>query len=499
MVRRHDALNILDWMEELAAAKAKPAKAAKRTSAAKGTAKKPAKKRGGKTLSEATKKKIAKSVTQTHDTGVKVDKQKAKYEKAKKPPAKSASKANGKAADKTPSKRTKKGAAKDREPSSGVSKPSAKDTADTKLVENMGEEIHSAGKFKVLHVADSGMAIVTGGDAEPRLFRGKRAKASAKQYANYQAAKSGASTKKLIRKRSGHQLDPNSMVSKMRKRGLSDDQIVDEVDNSLKQFTTALMKGKGTCEIIAGVGGTGKTFGVTQVLGKENRGKTWEKFGGSMTAMDLYKFLYENRKGKVLVLDDVDVFKDTDMANILKNALDSKKVREVGWGSKSTVSKPKSMTDDEFEEHKDKELDDARETDAKSGEGKATNRESKWKPPKTFKFDSRVIFITNKPMKDILEHPHLGAVASRAIGKVDYDFDDDLVMAKLGKTYKFGGEDDPEGITKEDRDKVFNAIEDAYKGGKISNLSMRVMPNALNMYSAVGFDQMKKMLESGAL
>lgn len=83
---RVTSLNEIELIMEIAAAR-KPA--------AKGKAapKKPAAKRK---VSEATKKKIAKSVKKTHATGVKVDRKKAGYEKAKKKPTKAAKKAAAK-------------------------------------------------------------------------------------------------------------------------------------------------------------------------------------------------------------------------------------------------------------------------------------------------------------------------------------------------------------------------------------------------------------------
>jgi hypothetical protein len=54
---------------------------------------------------------------------------------------------------------------------------------------------------------------------------------------------------------------------------------------------------------------------------------------GKATPVFLYKFLYDH-SDKVIVLDDMDeVFKDNTGANILKAALDSKRVRKVTYGS----------------------------------------------------------------------------------------------------------------------------------------------------------------------
>jgi hypothetical protein len=56
---------------------------------------------------------------------------------------------------------------------------------------------------------------------------------------------------------------------------------------------------------------------------------------GQMTPLCLYGHLYRNKDaGRILVLDDIDsVFKKLEGVNILKAAMDTKKVRNISWAS----------------------------------------------------------------------------------------------------------------------------------------------------------------------
>ena len=112
--------------------------------------------------------------------------------------------------------------------------------------------------------------------------------------------------------------------------------------------------------IVTGEGGLGKTHTVRKML-RENRrveDSDYKMISGFATPKALYRLMYENLD-KTLVFDDCDsVFKDPDSANLLKAALDDKKVRRVSWLS----------------ERIDEEL------------------------PNEFDFTGRVIFISNIPM-----------------------------------------------------------------------------------------------------
>ena len=86
---------------------------------------------------------------------------------------------------------------------------------------------------------------------------------------------------------------------------------------------------------VTGAPGVGKTYTVEQVLenAKEQKNTTFEIIKGAISAVNLYKAGYRNRRpGSVIVLDDADsIFNDEDALNILKVLCDSSDVRRVSW------------------------------------------------------------------------------------------------------------------------------------------------------------------------
>lgn len=486
---------------------------------------KAAPKKSGKKASKDTNDKRSKSLKEVHRTGVKKDGEKAKYKKAaaKTPAVKKASDKKAKPPDTAKAKKPAKVASKPTKPKAGPKKSAllgewGKGTKhEAQLVELLGDKVHEAGKngrFVVHHYKKEKVATVTDSKSgEVKFFNGRGSKSAARRYADHVAnsIENGGSRKPDKVKKgkeknanehgyptTGRKLDPDSLVSRLRDKGVSDDDIVDKIDKRVVQFTRGLKEDNGTSEIISGSAGTGKTFLVKQTLGADNLGKTWEHLaGGAVTARALYSFLYRNRDGKILVLDDVDAFKNLDMVNMLKGALDSD-LQKVSWESQGTRTKPKGMSDEDFYSQLDRELEESEDGSDEDGKGsKKKAKKQTWKPPSSFKFTSKVIFITNKPMKQIINDPHLGAVASRA-SRVDYDFDDRLIMTKLRKTWKHIEADK---LPEEDRKRIFDMIEKSYKGGKAQNLTMRVMKNAIaqKKTSGMGWDDLQEMIDDGSL
>lgn len=65
---------------------------------------------------------------------------------------------------------------------------------------------------------------------------------------------------------------------------------------------------------------------------EEFDGRLYDVLSGSISAVGLFKALWDTRNGGVLVLDDTDeVFRDEVCLNLLKNALDSGKKRMLTW------------------------------------------------------------------------------------------------------------------------------------------------------------------------
>ena len=112
----------------------------------------------------------------------------------------------------------------------------------------------------------------------------------------------------------------------------------------LMDMTRAVKRGDVRAMIVTGPPGVGKSFGVEQVLSKhdvfadvanDSKLKKYEVVKGAMSAIGLYRKLYEfSDKKCILVFDDCDsVLLDDLSLNILKAALDSSKKRTIHWNT----------------------------------------------------------------------------------------------------------------------------------------------------------------------
>ena len=114
----------------------------------------------------------------------------------------------------------------------------------------------------------------------------------------------------------------------------------------LEDMTRAVKKGEVRAMIVSGAPGVGKSFGVEKVLAPhamlstiadDSKLKKFEIVKGAMSAIGLYKKLYEYSDKKcILVFDDCDsVLLDDIALNILKAALDTSKKRTISWNTDS--------------------------------------------------------------------------------------------------------------------------------------------------------------------
>jgi hypothetical protein len=114
----------------------------------------------------------------------------------------------------------------------------------------------------------------------------------------------------------------------------------------LEDMTRAVKKGEVRAMIVSGAPGVGKSFGVERVLAPhamlstiadDSKLKKFEIVKGAMSAIGLYKKLYEYSDKKcILVFDDCDsVLLDDIALNILKAALDTSKKRVISWNTDS--------------------------------------------------------------------------------------------------------------------------------------------------------------------
>ena len=158
----------------------------------------------------------------------------------------------------------------------------------------------------------------------------------------------------------------------------------------LDDMTRAVKKGDVRAMIVSGPPGVGKSFGVEKVLSRhdvfadvanDGKLKKYEIVKGAMSAIGLYKKLYEYSDKKcTLVFDDCDsVLLDDLSLNILKAALDSSKKRTISWNTDSRSLSQEGV-------------------------------------PNTFEFSGGAIFITNIKFENVKSkklQDHLAALESR--------------------------------------------------------------------------------------
>ena len=173
----------------------------------------------------------------------------------------------------------------------------------------------------------------------------------------------------------------------------TDEQIKDRMRQRFDiadEMTRAVKKGDIRAMIMTGPPGVGKSFGVETVLAKhdmfadianDSKLKKYEVVKGAMSAIGLYKKLYEfSDKKSILVFDDCDsVLLDDLSLNILKAALDSGKKRMICWNTDSRLLRSEGV-------------------------------------PNSFEFKGGAIFITNIKFENVKSkklQDHLAALESR--------------------------------------------------------------------------------------
>ena len=137
----------------------------------------------------------------------------------------------------------------------------------------------------------------------------------------------------------------------------SDQDIMDRLRERfqiLTDMTKAVKQGTVRAMIVSGPPGVGKSFGVEEVLQKDDLFNTlaekkprYEIVKGASSAIGLYAKLYEFSKAKnVLVFDDCDdILMDELSLNLLKGALDSSKRRWIAWNTDSRILRSEGIPD----------------------------------------------------------------------------------------------------------------------------------------------------------
>lgn len=154
----------------------------------------------------------------------------------------------------------------------------------------------------------------------------------------------------------------------------------------MNMMTNGIIDGKIRSLIISGAAGIGKTYSLDKALQNAHENETieYKSINGKISGIGLYEQLWNNRgPNSVLLIDDVDVFSDMDILNLLKAALDTGEKRKVCWSTSSSYLDDKNI---------DKE----------------------------FEYEGTVVFITNVDIDRELERgtklaPHLQALVSRSV------------------------------------------------------------------------------------
>jgi len=230
----------------------------------------------------------------------------------------------------------------------------------------------------------------------------------------------------------------------------TDEEVVERLRkrfNILSEMTKAVRGGTVRAMIVSGPPGVGKSFGVEEVLGKDDlfdvmgqRKPRYEVVKGAMSALGLYSKLYEYSDEKsVLVFDDCDsVLLDDLSLNILKAALDSSKKRTISWNTDSRMLRSDGI-------------------------------------PDKFEFNGGAIFITNIKFENIRSkklQDHLAALESRC-HYIDLQMDTDREKVLRIKQIVEDGMLDAYNFEDVAKDEVVNFIVD--NKSKLRELSLRTV------------------------
>jgi len=215
---------------------------------------------------------------------------------------------------------------------------------------------------------------------------------------------------------SSHQKETNSTEAtfqaaekKLAEKKWSDPELVFD---DIEKLTKIVAMGGANGLIVAGMAGLGKTFHVEKTMkdllgSPEGPNAKWRhRKGAKLSPFGLYMDLFMNRDDMTIVYDDSDsVWSDKDSVNILKSAIDTYKVRQVSWPSRSTVNL-ELMDDEEKADYLEKLYTAMVEKPEDVG--------TKIKLPSAFDFTSRIIFITNMPAAKFDKDANMSAIKSRS-------------------------------------------------------------------------------------
>lgn len=160
--------------------------------------------------------------------------------------------------------------------------------------------------------------------------------------------------------------------------------------------------------IVSGDKGVGKTYLAEQILSKQTV-RDYKIVTGSLSAVQLYKFLWEHNDA-IIVLDDVNsILQDSkDGASLLKACTDSYHSRKLHWQKMNrnciAVNRMQLKTNAEIAA----KMDEIAKTSKKLSDAHAAGMTF----PDEFYFTGAVIILTNKPLS-VIDRVTEGAVSNR--------------------------------------------------------------------------------------
>ncbi len=248
-------------------------------------------------------------------------------------------------------------------------------------------------------------------------------------------------------------------TAKAAKKEETDDEVIERLRNRfdmLNDLTKATKKGDVRAMIVSGPPGVGKSFGVETTLTKYDTAAAmsgqppkYEVIKGAMSALGLYCKLYNmSSKDNVVVFDDCDSILLDDLSlNILKAALDSKKVRRISWNTDSHKLREEGI-------------------------------------PDTFEFKGSAIFITNIKFDNVKSkklRDHLLAIESRCHYM---DLTIDTVREKMLRIKQIvrDGMLDEYSFTAEQRDAIVDFVE--LNADRLRELSLRTVIKVADLAKA---------------
>lgn len=300
------------------------------------------------------------------------------------------------------------------------------------------------------------------------------------QYRSFQKVKKGAK-KSGSRGKVAKRSVPSSVAKASgtetpdAERSFSDPNVIFD---DIEKLSKVVASGAQNALIIAGDPGVGKTYHVEKSL-KETLGEPggkhgkWVQYkGANITALGLYKILFEHREGMTIVLDDADsVWRDENAVNMLKAALDTSDSRQIRWASKATMSVDKMDKREREEIYEDVDRALIEQPEEVGG---------KIKLPNMFDFNSQIVFVTNLQPKKLD-----AAVRSRALF-MDVHLSDEAMMNRIREVIQHKYTD----MSKREKDSVINRISESNK-----KVTMRSVEAALAIKSA-GIEDWERMVAS---